>query len=176
MFDNLDEIVPQIRTKHDGPFGITYEDDRGFSAEEWASIPPCPSGLKGTGFNDYNAIVKEALESLLLNCDFQILTALQKEVIAILYSGYKCQKNDCTDIAIKNWLTQPNQKYWGRLNWDVIETSFEKHSDEWIKEEEEWAKEVGVTFKKNWQYKKPKADWMYFGDKYFGAHWNIRNI
>jgi hypothetical protein len=177
MFDNFDEIVPQIKTNHDGPFGITYDDDRGFSHEEWASIPPIPSALKGTtSFKKYNSIVKEALECLLLNCDFQKLTPLQKEVIAILYSGYKCLGHSCTDIAIKNWLSQPNQKYWERLNWDIIETSFKKHPDEWIKEELEWAESCGVTFKKNWEYSKPKADWMYFGNGYLGAHWNIRNL
>lgn len=185
----FDDIHPQIRSNNDGPFGITYEDDRGFSDIEWASIPPIPNSMRGVSFDEFNAVLRTALESLLLNCSFSSLTKEQKECVSILYDGYRChhwvkdregyevkKEFNCQDIAIKNWLDETNQKYWHRLNWDIIETSFPKRSEEWIKEELQWAKEVGVKFKKNWEYKKPTASWSYMGRGYLGASWFVSNI
>lgn len=185
---NFKDIHPQIRTNNDGPFGITYEDDKGFSDIEWASIPPIPNSMKGISFDEFNAALRTALESLLLNCDFSSLTKEQKEIVAILYDGYHCHhwvnENDyqlkkefnCQDLAVKNWLDDSNQKYWHRLNWELIETSFKRGSDEWIAQELEWAKSVGVTFKKNWEYEKPTASWSYMGRGYLGASWLVRRI
>lgn len=183
----FNDIHPQVQNKINGPFGRLYDDDEGFSHEEWSSIPPITWEMRGMTIKELNLLVEEALKSLLLECDFQLLTTNQKQVVSILYSGYKCTEwvsinadeekaviHDCTDLAIENWLNQTNKKYWKRLNWDVIETSFEKRSEEWIAEEEKWAKSVGVTFKKNWQYIKPKASWSYWGDGYYGASWSVR--
>ena len=167
------EICPSVRTPEDGPFGTyLYYDDKGFSAVEWASIPPIPTSMKGVTPSDFNHILKKALESMSIECNFNLLNKEQKEIVTILYSGY----GDCQEIALKNWLDETNQKLWSRLNWDVIETSFIIQSDEWIKEELEWAKSVGVTFKKNWEYKKPSASWTYMGRGYLGANWFVRNI
>lgn len=189
MFNySFNEIRPQVRTPENGPFGITHDDNEGFSHEEWATIPPIPLSMKGVSFNEFNAVLRTALESLLLSCDFSLLTKEQKEIVTILYDGYNgyhwVKENEyevkkeysCQDLAVRNWLDETNQKYWSRLNWDIIETSFERRSDEWIREELEWAKEVGVNFKKNWEYRKPTSSWSYWGRNYYGASWSVSGI
>ena len=185
----INDIIPHDVVDVHGSFGRIYADDKGFSNREWSSIPPIAWEMRGITLKELNQLLEEALKSLLLECDFQLLNLKQKQVVSILFSGYRCTEwvsinedeekkviHDCTDLAVKNWLTEKNQEYWNRLNWQAITKTFLKHSEEWIKEEMEWANSIGVSLRENWEYKKPQAQWSYMGHGYAGAMWAIRHL
>ena len=176
MFREYEDIKPQYISKEDGPYGKIFEEDHGFTADEWASIPPIPDSMKGIGIEEYNMTMSNAINSLLIEANFQLLNKTTKEAISILRYGYNYEGHDCTKEAVANWLTAENVKKFNRLDWEEIEKTFPRHSEGWIREELEWAESVGVKFKKNWEYKKPRVQWAYWGHEYFGAHWNVNNI
>ena len=185
LLDNntpIDMIAPHSVTNENGPFGKAFQETKGFSATEWSSIPPIVWEMRGTTVGEMNILVEKALKWLLLECDFQLLTLQQKQVVSILRFGYKWNDYynrtiyDCTEEALSNWLNESNIKYWSRLNWTQIAKTFKKHDSEFLAEKKEWAEQAGIELPENWEYITPKPQWFYMShtyNEYIGAMWTV---
>ena len=169
-----------VEHNKNGPYGMLHsDDDPGFTAREYGSIPPVAS--EDAIIEDLDPTLEKALERLIIDPqDFRWLDEGVKASILILKYGYISMLNpneNCRQEALSH--RSPRVQYlWGRLNWDeIMILSFRPLSPENQQEVLEFYDEIGRACPVSAMYRTPYARWINMGtdcDGYVAAQWVVR--
>ena len=173
-------IQPTVKEDGHGPFGTLHpEDDPGFTANEYGSIPPLAS--EDAILADLDPNLQEALERLIIDPnELQWMGDDTRDTVLILQYGYVSMTDpdiNCRELALSH--RSPRVQYlWSRLNWDeIIEQNFQPLSTHLQEEYRALYNYLGKPCPVAALYRTPVVEWWYMGidcDGYAGAGWSVR--
>lgn len=180
-------IAPQTISAEDGPFGVIYENDRGYTAKEWASIPPIPHkrdvtcGLIPAAGNKAHLtkMLDHIINTLLLESNIRLLDTPHQDIFLILTHGYKWlvdgKNHDCQKEALENHLNECQLLKWKRLDFNAIWATFPPKDEESQADVRQFFKEINKPLTNRWLYKVGSAQWGRYGFQDCMGTWHISN-
>jgi len=170
-------IQPTFKEEDNGPYGMMYpEDEPGFTAQEYASIPP--TNNSDITLSALSKQLEEALDVIIQDpADFKYLGDNIRESIVVIKYGYTTEFNprqDCSDLVLEKLNLQEK---WKQLDWEeVISKNFLEWDEDYQEEIKSFYKEIDKPLPKEALYRRPYARWIYLGvdcEGYVGGQWDV---
>lgn len=176
-------IAPQTLTHEDGPFGVCYGNNDGYTHEEWATIPPVPhkrdmtSGLILAAGNKAHLtkMLDHIINTLLLESDIRLIDTPHQDMFLILAHGYEWDGHSCQEEALKNHLTDSQLSKWSRLDFDAIWASFPPKPEKEQADVKQFFEDIGEEISPRWLHKIGSAQWGRYGFQDCMGMWHIYN-
>ena len=180
-------IAPQTLSHENGPFGAMYGDNDGYTAEEWATIPPVPHKrdmtcgliLSAGNLAHMSHMLDEMINTLLLESDIKSLSTPHQDMFLILAHGYEWfhdgKNHNCQSQALENHLNECQLKKWKRLDFDAIWSSFPEKSKEDQEETKQFFEEIEKPITSRYLHRVGSAQWGRYGFQDCMGTWSIYN-
>lgn len=178
-------VYPKELSSKRGPFGAGEGKFlNGWTAEEWATIPPSPPkrGDEKEGYEHIYASSKELQEAVSSICskleessDINNLSTYEQDTFIILIHGYKWEENDCTSEALLLHLGEELKKRFDKLDFDKILRTFPKKPEEDCREADEFYNSLGLPTPVECHHYVGSASWRRWGSTNATGMWSLWN-